>query len=118
MGVREEVRMLKIPPNRILEDRGRNSLWCKVDKLEGKTHPNAAAQEVEFVEPEMVHQSQMIFSVGMPAMIYCDIRARMAGISLIHGDGLEARCRESPRPVYPELRDTSIESVPHLDPGE
>jgi hypothetical protein len=101
-----------------LENRSRDSLWRKFYELEGKADPNAAAQDVEFVEPEMVHQSQMIFSVVVPAMIYGDISARMAGISLIHGDGLEARGRESLSPVYPELSDASIESMPHLDPGE
>ena len=69
-------------------------------ELQAKTRTDAAAQRVKPFFPKMVHQRQMVFRVGMPAMVGRDIAARAPGIALVHRHDAVVRGQDV-RPIVP-----------------
>ena len=72
--------------DRVLQHRGGDPARCDLAQGQTERGADAAAHDMEPVEPEMVGQCQVIGSIDVPVIATVDPRARMPGIALIHRD--------------------------------
>ena len=86
--------MFRVQADRVLQDRRRNAMRRRLDRLQAEAAADTAAQDMEFFEIEMVHQRDMVSGVGVPAMVCLDVGAGVTGIALVHRHGREAGFRE------------------------
>ena len=88
-----------------------------LDRLEAEAAADAAAQDVELLEAEMVHQRQVVGGEGVPAVVRLDVGNGLAGIALVHGDDRvlvgERRARVHP---WKAVGIVGRHAAPHLDP--
>nr|WP_294520346.1 hypothetical protein [uncultured Rhodopila sp.] len=109
--------MLRMQADGVLQHGRGDAMRRGLDRLQAEAAADAAAQDMEFLESEMIHQRQMISRISVPAVIRPDLRARPAGVALVHGNRGKTRRRQGLRPVHPGPRRPARRSRPHLDAG-
>ena len=70
--------------DRVLQYGGGDAIRRNLAQLQAIARTDTTAERVEASEPEMIHQSQVISRVGVPAMVSGYGAARPASIALIH----------------------------------
>ncbi len=78
-------------PNRLAEHRGHDAFRSSFHELEGKRATDAIAHEAELIDPEVVHQPQLVVGEGPPRVINRNRSARLAaiGVALVHRNAAE-----------------------------
>ena len=73
-------------PNRLKENSRRNPLRRGLDETHAVGPANAHTGHMEILNSQMIHQRQLVFRVGLPAIRGTDRSGRLAGVALVHGD--------------------------------
>jgi hypothetical protein len=114
MAFREVFRMFGMHPDRVLQHRRQDALRCRFDRLQTVAATDAATQDVEFVEAEVIHQRHVVGGIGVPAMIGLDGGAGRAGVALVHRHRGEPGLRQRLGPIHPWSRRPAGGRGPHF----
>ena len=78
-------------PDPLAEDGGDDAVRRPLHQLPGKAAADAVAHEEELVDPEVIHQPELVVGEGAPGGVDRDRAAGLAavGVALVHRDAAE-----------------------------